>query len=134
MRARLGWGLALTILCMLAACGPWVEPYRASRPAPDDDPATRPDCVPAPDKVGVYLCGEAAAAASSSAPADPATRSECRARPDTTGVYDCTPVEHPASGSYGYTPAPSGGGPVHVRGYYRRDGTYVRPHTRRRPH
>lgn len=25
-----------------------------------------------------------------------------------------------------------GGGTVHVRGYYRRDGTYVRPHTRRR--
>lgn len=23
-------------------------------------------------------------------------------------------------------------GPVHVRGYYRKDGTYVRPHTRRR--
>lgn len=29
-----------------------------------------------------------------------------------------------------YTPRT---GPVHVRGYYRRDGTYVRPHTRRRP-
>lgn len=30
----------------------------------------------------------------------------------------------------------TGGGSdrVHVRGYYRRDGTYVRPHTRRRPH
>ncbi len=27
----------------------------------------------------------------------------------------------------------SGGGSVHVRGYYRRDGTYVRPHTRHRP-
>lgn len=25
------------------------------------------------------------------------------------------------------------GGPVHVRGYHRRDGTYVRPHTRSRP-
>ncbi len=23
-------------------------------------------------------------------------------------------------------------GPVHVKGYYRKDGTYVRPHTRRR--
>lgn len=32
-------------------------------------------------------------------------------------------------GSYG----PSSGGPVHVRGYYRRDGTHVRPHTRSRP-
>ncbi|MGE0266662.1 MAG: TonB C-terminal domain-containing protein [Candidatus Obscuribacterales bacterium] len=27
----------------------------------------------------------------------------------------------------------SSGGPVHVRGYFRKDGTYVRPHTRRRP-
>ncbi len=33
-----------------------------------------------------------------------------------------------------YTPAtPSGSGPVRVRGYTRRDGTYVRPHTRSRP-
>lgn len=30
------------------------------------------------------------------------------------------------------TPTSSGSGPVHVRGYYRRDGTYVRPHTRSR--
>lgn len=29
--------------------------------------------------------------------------------------------------------APSGDGRVHVRGYHRRDGTYVRPHTRSRP-
>lgn len=28
--------------------------------------------------------------------------------------------------------AASGGGSVYVRGYYRKDGTYVRPHTRRR--
>lgn len=28
---------------------------------------------------------------------------------------------------YGYC------GPVHVRGYYRKDGTYVRPHTRSLP-
>lgn len=28
---------------------------------------------------------------------------------------------------------PARGGPVRVRGYHRRDGTYVRPHTRRRP-
>jgi hypothetical protein len=27
----------------------------------------------------------------------------------------------------------SSGGSVHVRGYYRKDGTYVRPHTRRSP-
>lgn len=29
--------------------------------------------------------------------------------------------------------SPNSGGSVHVRGYYRRDGTYVRPHTRSRP-
>lgn len=33
----------------------------------------------------------------------------------------------------GYTYRPSGGGPVKVRGYTRKDGTYVRPHTRSRP-
>ncbi|WP_188620300.1 SH3 domain-containing protein [Flavobacterium suaedae] len=27
----------------------------------------------------------------------------------------------------------SSGGTVHVKGYYRKDGTYVRPHTRRKP-
>jgi endonuclease YncB( thermonuclease family) len=32
-----------------------------------------------------------------------------------------------------YTPSYSGGGAVQVRGYYRKDGTYVRPHTRRSP-
>lgn len=31
------------------------------------------------------------------------------------------------------SPPAAVGGPVQVRGYYRRDGTYVRPHTRRRP-
>jgi hypothetical protein len=32
-----------------------------------------------------------------------------------------------------YSGGSSGGGSVHVRGYTRRDGTYVAPHTRRRP-
>lgn len=32
-----------------------------------------------------------------------------------------------------YTPSSSKGGRVHVRGYYRKDGTYVRPHTRSAP-
>lgn len=34
---------------------------------------------------------------------------------------------------YGTPPSTGGSGTVHVRGYYRRDGTYVRPHTRRAP-
>jgi hypothetical protein len=37
-------------------------------------------------------------------------------------------------GAPGAQPASyGGGGRVHVRGYHRRDGTYVRPHTRSRP-
>lgn len=32
-----------------------------------------------------------------------------------------------------YYYSPSKGGPVHVRGYYRKNGTYVRPYTRRSP-
>lgn len=32
-----------------------------------------------------------------------------------------------------YTPSRSTGGTVHVKGYYRKDGTYVRPHTRSAP-
>lgn len=40
----------------------------------------------------------------------------------------------PVSRSPSYSPPSySGGGSVHVRGYYRKDGTYVRPHTRSRP-
>lgn len=35
-----------------------------------------------------------------------------------------------SSGASTYTPS---GGDVHVRGYTRKDGTYVRPHTRSRP-
>jgi len=32
-----------------------------------------------------------------------------------------------------YSPPSSSGGTVHVRGYSRKDGTYVRPHTRSKP-
>ncbi|MBD8084496.1 hypothetical protein [Chryseobacterium caseinilyticum] len=32
-----------------------------------------------------------------------------------------------------YTPRSSSGGSVHVKGYTRKDGTYVRPHTRSAP-
>ncbi len=41
----------------------------------------------------------------------------------------------PSGSSYGTIYAPiDKSKPVHVRGYYRSDGTYVRPYTRRRPH
>lgn len=32
-----------------------------------------------------------------------------------------------------YVPSSSSGGPVHVNGYYRKNGTYVQPHTRSAP-
>lgn len=37
-----------------------------------------------------------------------------------------------SSGSSHSSSASGNDGPVHVKGYYRKDGTYVRPHTRRR--
>ncbi len=39
----------------------------------------------------------------------------------------------PTSPSYNYTPSTSSGGTVHVKGYTRKDGTYVSPHTRSAP-
>lgn len=47
------------------------------------------------------------------------------ARPDDT--------TSPPSGSDYAASSGSSGGDVYVRGYYRRDGTYVHPHTRSRP-
>ena len=38
-----------------------------------------------------------------------------------------------SSSSSSYRPSTGSGGPVHVNGYYRKDGTYVRPHTRSAP-
>ncbi|ANF52924.1 hypothetical protein A0O34_21430 [Chryseobacterium glaciei] len=35
--------------------------------------------------------------------------------------------------SYNYTPSKISGGAVHVKGYTRKDGTYVTPHTRSSP-
>lgn len=51
--------------------------------------------------------------------------------PITEPVAPAYPTINPRGSARG-APYPSGGGRVHVRGYYRRDGTYVRPHTRRR--
>lgn len=39
----------------------------------------------------------------------------------------------PSNNSAGYAPGGGGGGTVHVKGYRRKDGTYVKPHTRRAP-
>jgi hypothetical protein len=41
-------------------------------------------------------------------------------------------VSEPRPAASGAPASTSGSGPVHVRGYRRRDGTYVRPHTRSR--
>jgi hypothetical protein len=49
----------------------------------------------------------------------------------TTSDYDLPEDydhNHPENPQTIYTPA--GSGRVHVKGYYRKDGTYVRPHTR----
>lgn len=47
-------------------------------------------------------------------------------------LKDNTSSYYPPSYYQYYTP-PSSGGTVNVRGYYRKDGTYVRPHTRSAP-
>ena len=49
-----------------------------------------------------------------------------------TNEFEGEPYVQPRS--LGTSPAysPGVGGPVHVRGHTRKDGTYVRPHTRRR--
>jgi hypothetical protein len=49
-----------------------------------------------------------------------------------TGGGDIDAAGHGYSDGAGAGYAAPSGGPVHVRGYYRR-GTYVRPHTRSRP-
>jgi hypothetical protein len=50
--------------------------------------------------------------------------------PADEGVEQIAPPQ-PYSGQGAWVPPSSGS--VHVRGYRRRDGTYVRPHTRSRP-
>lgn len=47
--------------------------------------------------------------------------------------YTPPPVYIPTTPSYSYTPSYSGSKTVHVRGYYRKNGTYVQPHYRRSP-
>ncbi|MDV3835250.1 hypothetical protein CMU13_18180 [Elizabethkingia anophelis] len=46
-------------------------------------------------------------------------------------VYTSFDSRYPYNNTYYNTS--STGGSVHVRGYYRKDGTYVSPHTRRSP-
>lgn len=55
-------------------------------------------------------------------------------RPATTTTTG-SPLSSPYEGRENYFDRPplQYNGPVFVRGYYRSDGTYVRPHTRRRP-
>ncbi len=51
-----------------------------------------------------------------------------------TPDYSVPSYSIPSSPSSSSAPCVTGYcGPVHVRGYYRKDGTYVRPHTRSRP-
>jgi len=56
-------------------------------------------------------------------------------RPSVTSSAHSTSSTTSSSGngrSNSYTPT-SSGGTVHVKGYYRKNGTYVRPHTRSSP-
>lgn len=58
-----------------------------------------------------------------------------RSAPDTNAVVSrgYTPPIKPTGGStYSGGTHSSGYGPIPVKGYYRKDGTYVRPHTRKR--
>lgn len=54
--------------------------------------------------------------------------------PNYTSYSSYTPVSQPSYRST-YTPSSStsSGGSVSVKGYYRKDGTYVKPHTRSAP-
>jgi hypothetical protein len=60
-----------------------------------------------------------------------ATHLRCRSLDD-LGEYQRL-VESQDRSASGSASSDASGGPVHVRGYYRSDGTYVRPHTRSRP-
>lgn len=60
-------------------------------------------------------------------------RSAGASRPDQPAARPATPQPPaPDRGVPGAARSPSGSGTVYVRGYHRKDGTYVRPHTRRR--
>lgn len=50
----------------------------------------------------------------------------------TTAVRDSSYIE-PIHKVNDYRPSSSSGGTVQVKGYYRKNGTYVRPHTRSTP-
>ncbi len=43
------------------------------------------------------------------------------------------PVSPTTTQRYNYSTPPSSSGDVNVKGYYRKDGTYVKPHTRSKP-
>ncbi|MDR0620256.1 MAG: hypothetical protein LBG17_10235 [Bacteroidales bacterium] len=48
-------------------------------------------------------------------------------------VTDTVKVVTKVKGNSSYRPSNSGSGSVSVKGYYRKDGTYVKPHTRKSP-
>lgn len=47
--------------------------------------------------------------------------------------YSTIKAKRTRSSSYRSSPSSSSGGPVSVKGYYRKNGAYVRPHTRSSP-
>lgn len=149
MRARAALSAALIATLALPGCGPrW---YYEARPAPVPEmpraPETRSEVRARPDATQAIRLAEASfpgceirfghwvdwetvellvCASGGCAPVGYRWQD---GEPHRLGVGDDPfPSTPPA-----YAPPPSGSGRVHVRGYYRRDGTYVRPHTRSRP-
>ena len=56
-------------------------------------------------------------------------------KPDNSVVVNTTNNNEivPLKKANDYRPSSTSGGTVHVKGYYRKNGTYVRPHTRSSP-
>jgi hypothetical protein len=109
-----GMAAALIFLTLAPArkAPAWLDPVETARPA-------TPSTTASTDSWSGTTSSEATTSGSSTTSSSPVTY---------------WPVQ-PATSSY--TPSSSstysGGGTVHVRGYYRKNGTYVAPYTRRAP-
>jgi hypothetical protein len=99
---------------------PKVQEARRTSPAPRVSPAV---ASPSNGATAVGLSDETSASAAASAPAasDGLSYETYIPRPTKKGYYEPKVVPYPV------------GKPVYVNGYYRSDGTYVRPHFRSLP-
>lgn len=93
--------------------------------------STRQACVPVEDiedcTTWIYVCAEPGEGGEPSCASESVENARTGRGPDWQAVEAV--YAGPAIGAHGG----GRGGPVHVRGYHRRDGTYVRPHTRSAP-